>query len=265
MPDTHFEIIQQLLSGNRLPPVCERTTAERSALTKYYRNRLNYKLVGTYLYYDNKNIVKTSDVTKLVKEQYDRRRGIGPRRMHHSLKNEMCLSEHAISHVLSQDTRHQIMTARFLNKAPHTSIRSRGVQDKLQIDLVDMTRSKILYADTAYSYVLCVLDVFSRYTWLRPLPNKKSSTVMVRLKDILELYGYPRLVQHDCGTEFRKHVKRWLKNKHVTVRTSRPYHPQSQGKIERMNQILKKQIAFDLVKYNQLGINWVRQLPSYEK
>ena len=31
----------------------------------------------------------------------------GTRRMHHSLKNDLCLSEQAISRVLSQDTRHQ--------------------------------------------------------------------------------------------------------------------------------------------------------------
>ena len=138
------------------------------------RNRSSYTLVGTELYYNGKKILKTSDLTTLVKKQYVKRRGIGPRRMHHSPKNDLCLSEQAISRVLSQDTRHQILTARFVNRAPHQNIRSRGVHDKLQIDLVDMTRSKAMYAGTRYLYVLSVLDVFSRYTWLRPLPDKKS-------------------------------------------------------------------------------------------
>ena len=34
-----------------------------------------------------------------------------------------------------------------------------------------------------------------------------------------------------------------------------------QGKVERMNQILKKQMAFDFV----LCVNWVRQVPSYPR
>ena len=120
-----------------------------------------------------------------------------------------------------------------------------------------------MYAGARYSYVLSVLDVFSRYTWLRPLPDKKSSTVKTRFCKILKLYGYPRVVQHDCGSEFRKSFQKWLKNKFVIVITSRPYHPQSQGKVERMNQILKRQLAFDLIKHNREGVNWVRHLPSY--
>ena len=87
----------------------------------------------------------------LVKKQYVKRRGIGPRRMHHSLKNDLCLSEQVISRVLSQDTRHQILAARFVNRAPRQNIRSRGVHDKLQIDIVDMTKSKVMYAGTKYS------------------------------------------------------------------------------------------------------------------
>ena len=112
--------------------------------------------------------------------------------------------------------------------------------------------------------MLSVLDVFSRYTWLRPLPDKKSSTVKTRFCKILKLYGYPRVVQHDCGSEFRKSFQKWLKNKFVIVITSRPYHPQSQGKVERMNQILKRQLAFDLIKHNREGVNWARHLPSYQ-
>ena len=95
--------------------------------------------------------MKTSDIMTLVKKQYVKRRGIGPRRMHHSLKNDPCLSEQMISRVLSQDTRHQILAAQFVNRAPHQNIRSRGVHDKLQIDIVDMTKSKVMYTGTRYS------------------------------------------------------------------------------------------------------------------
>ena len=114
-------------------------------------------------------------------------------------------------------------------------------------------------------YVLCVLDVFIRYVWLQPLKDKKSGTVLVRFREILEEYGYPLVVQHDCGTDFRSCIVEWLKIKHVFVKTSRSYHPQSQGKVERMNQILKQQMAFDLVQQGVLCVNWVRQLPSYQR
>ena len=140
-------------------------------------------------------------------------------------------------------------------RAPHQHIKSTGVHYKLQVDLVDMSRSRVLYECRSYGYVLCVLDIFSRYVWLRPLQDKKSGTASDRFREILEEYEYPLVVQHDCGTELRSCVAEWLKRKHVIVKTRRPYHPQSQGKVERMNQILKEQMAFDLV---QQGVNWVR-------
>ena len=37
MSDAQFRIMRQLVNGERLPPVDKRTTAERTALTKYYR------------------------------------------------------------------------------------------------------------------------------------------------------------------------------------------------------------------------------------
>ena len=42
------------------------------------------------------------------------------------------------------------------------------------------------------------------------------------------------------------------------------HNPKSQGKVERLNQILKRQLAFDLIKHNREGINWVRKRPSYQ-
>ena len=204
-----------------------------------FRNRMRYEMVRSVLYFNGKKVVKQSDVTKRVKYEYVKRRGLGHRRMHHSLKEDVCLSENAIINVLSRDGQHQRMTARFVNRAPHQNIKSTGVHYKLQVDLVDMSRSRVLYECRSYGYVLCVLDVFSRYVWLRPLQNKKAGTVLVRFREILEEFGYPLVVQHDCGTEFRSCVAEWLKRKHVIVKTSRPYHPQSQGKVERMNQILK--------------------------
>ena len=46
---------------------------------------------------------------------------------------------------------------------------------------------------------------------------------------------------------------------------SRPYHPQSQGKVERMHKTLKQKIAYDLTHANSFGINWAKQLPEYQR
>ena len=44
---------------------------------------------------------------------------------------------------------------------------------------------------------------------------------------------------------------------------SRPYQPQSQGKIERSHGELCKKIHYDMIKLRKKGVKWVQNLPSY--
>ena len=48
-----------------------------------------------------------------------------------------------------------------------------------------------------YRYVLTVIDVFSRFVWLRPLTNKFSKDVAKELERIYMEHGAPRIVQSD--------------------------------------------------------------------
>ena len=43
------------------------------------------------------------------------------------------------------------------------------------------------------------------------------------------------------------------------------YHPQSQGKVERSHRVFRKKIMYDLVNYQQGGVNWVKHLPTYDR
>ena len=44
--------------------------------------------------------------------------------------------------------------------------------------------------------------------------------------------------------------------------TSRPYHPQSQGKVERSHRDLRKNLHYD-VHLKSKGVNWVENIPNY--
>ena len=52
-----------------------------------------------------------------------------------------------------------------------------------------------------YRYILSVLDVFSRFVFLIPLKNKESSEVAQYLS-IFNVFGKPKLLQTDGGSEF---------------------------------------------------------------
>ena len=73
------------------------------------------------------------------------------------------------------------------------------------------------------------------------------------------------MLQSDRGGEFKKWVKKLCKNLNVKMIQSRPYHPQSQGKVERSHRALRKKIAFDFVHLRRSGVNWAKQLKEYQK
>ena len=45
---------------------------------------------------------------------------------------------------------------------------------------------------------------------------------------------------------------------------SRPYHPQSQGKVERSHRALRSKMEYDLLKMGKKGLNWAKALPEYQ-
>ena len=46
---------------------------------------------------------------------------------------------------------------------------------------------------------------------------------------------------------------------------SRPYHPKSQGKVERSHRRLRKKIKYDSIKLGKKGVNWVANLGAYSR
>lgn len=89
-----------------------------------------------------------------------------------------------------------------------------------QADLSDM-RTYSKYND-GYNYILCVIDVFSKYAFARPMKNKNSETIKHCFDSIfIEANTTPRHIQSDKGTEFvSKDVQRYFKNKNINYYTT---------------------------------------------
>ncbi|MDO9013584.1 MAG: integrase [Polynucleobacter sp.] len=122
-----------------------------------------------------------------------------------------------------------------------------------QIDLVDMKR----YADQndGYKWILCVVDVFSKFMWTYPVFAKEPSQVNVCLWHLFEANGVPRIIQSDNGREFEnEETRRFFSVMHVEFRHGLPRKPSTQGQIERANQtIVSRRLRKALLHDRTLG------------
>ena len=219
----------------------------------------------TNIFPDGVKVLCQSDRSKVVMESFHQEKGLGPRRLQQKLKKKYVgLSEPSISRALSQSEPRRLLFARFTNKAPTKPIVSLNVMGRMQYDLIDFTSNPAVYRGQEYKYILTAIDVFSRYTWLRPLRKKEGKLVARELEKIFNIFGNPRICQCDQGPEFRGEVDALLKDREITCICSRPRHPQSQGKIERSHGTLKLKLLYDLL-MEESGTNWAKQLPQYER
>ena len=117
-----------------------------------------------------------------------------------------------------------------------------------------------------YFFILSVIDIFSRFLWLRPIENKDSEIIARALVDIYNVFGPPAILQSDQGPEFKGTVKLVCAALKVKIIYSSAYSPQTQGKDERSHRTWKEKIRFDISRCCQNEeLNWVTSLPLYQK
>ena len=90
-------------------------------------------------------------------------------------------------------------------------------------------------------YILVFVDAFTRYAKFVAVPNKEAKTVAKAFfKEWACMYGPPLVAVSDNGTEFVNSVMDGvMKMMGTEHRKTSPYHPQSNGKCERVNPTVK--------------------------
>ena len=88
---------------------------------------------------------------------------------------------------------------------------------------------------------LVVIDYYSRWIEIKPLPSTSSNAVIGRLKDIFSCHGIPEILHSDNGSQFVSFEFSEFAKKYGFQRvTSSPYFHQSNGEAERAVQTAKK-------------------------
>ena len=177
-------------------------------------------------------LLKKEEMEACVKAYHNRCKGLGARKLYKKISMRFAgVSERDVLSILKSLHKAQRLKPMFLNKAPLRPVLSSGVMKQVQIDLVDMKNNKVTLGSETFRYILVVLDVFSRFIFLRPLKTKSSSEVASVLLHIFSDTGPPKRLQSDQGSEFKGAVQQLMEIMQVQIIHSRPYYPQSQGKV----------------------------------
>ena len=117
---------------------------------------------------------------------------------------------------------------------------SNGIDEIWAVDMVDM--QKFSEWNKGVKYLVMVIDLFSKYGWIKPLRDKRSETVSKAFDEMFETSKRkPKILWSDKGSEFiSKHFKEFLKKKDIKL-----YHTENEEKsnvVERWNKTIKNKM-----------------------
>ena len=124
-------------------------------------------------------------------------------------------------------------------KLQKRSVISNGIDEIWASDLVEMqTFSKW---NKGIKYLLMVIDIFSKYGWIKPLIDKKTETVSKVFDEIFKSKRKPQMLWTDKGSEFiSKHFKEFLKRE--GIRLCHTENEEKSSVVERWNKTMKNRM-----------------------
>ena len=130
-------------------------------------------------------------------------------------------------------------------KVPLCSIVATEPMDLVHVDLLGLETTMDPQTQPVVQKILVITDHFSRHVQAYKVADKRAITVAKCLYDqYFRHYGFPRRLMSDQGREFCNNILQemcyYLNIK--KVRTM-PYHPQSNGAVERVHQTLRRMIG----------------------
>jgi len=136
-----------------------------------------------------------------------------------------------------------------------SSITADKIRDEYQMDIIVYDR----YEYHKYKYILCVIDIYSRYASAKAMTNRRNETIMKKIIEIFSEMGKPKLIS--CDNEFATiEFNKYCLKHEIDVNYSEPNDIQKNSIVERFNRTLAgyiKKLRFGLNNYD-----WPKELPN---
>jgi transposase InsO family protein len=140
------------------------------------------------LYYNTKNNSAFSGTDKLYEAAK-------------KVSGDIKISRSAVKKWLSAQESYTLFRDRLINKYPSWKYYVHQIDQQWSIDLADMQAIKDV--NDGFRYLLCVIDVFSKFAWVKPVKTKNAVDVAKAMKEIFTESGrQPLNMNGDAGSEF---------------------------------------------------------------
>ena len=89
-------------------------------------------------------------------------------------------------------------------------------------------------------YFLVIVDAFSKWPEVKIIPDLTTDTTIDRLREFFATFGVPSIIVSDRGVQFTsQQFQTFLKEHGITHKLGTPYHPATNGQVERFIQTFK--------------------------
>ncbi|CAK9820223.1 Retrovirus-related Pol polyprotein from transposon 412 [Anthophora quadrimaculata] len=108
-------------------------------------------------------------------------------------------------------------------------------------------------------YALVIVDYFSKWPEVIPLPNQRATTIATALlRDVVSRHGVPLELHSDQGRSFESTVfKELMQLLGIKKTRTTPLHPQSDGLVERMIRTLLQYLSFYIADNQKDWDQWI--------
>ena len=127
---------------------------------------------------------------------------------------------------------------------------------RIALDITEMPMSA-----KGNKYALVIMDYFSKYVRIYPMADQTTETILDCLLDWVHDFGVPNRLHSDQGRQFESRMFQAMCERLGIKKTrTTPYHPESDGMVERFNRTLKDMIS----KYvDGEGLSWDTDVKAY--